>query len=289
MIRRIKILIIKIVDKHCTFIRTAYIIRHTENIVDTIARSAYIISPLETLDEIESYFLKNISGVYLRFGDGDVYLSQGKSEMLQGSNTNIQKEMVEALELKGNNILKTSMIHSNIFGKMPEMFIGNHLVEDDFAIGIIKSTFQYYVGYKIYSHIGLHYTATYYPHKANSFLKSLKRKTVLFIGNENTPSEIVRLLFGDVPHIKTPSRNSYDRIDNIEMEAIKELDFFTDFVVVVVAMGCSGRVLMKRLYKKDYNVFLFDFGSLLDGICGVHSRQWLQEVNINYEVVLNDL
>ena len=40
-------------------------------------------------------------------------------------------------------------------------------------------------------------------------------------------------------------------------------------------MGCSGRALQKRLWNNLDNVFLFDFGSLMDAICGWPTRQWI--------------
>jgi len=132
----------------------------------------------------------------------------------------------------------------------------------------------------------LHYAATYYPAIAHNFLRSLKKQTILFIGNENTPEEIVIKLFGQVKHIKTPAKNSYDKIDIIEKEAAAILENQDKFGVVITSMGESGRVLMKRLYKKNYNIFFFDFGSLLDGICGNETRTWLRKANINYEVLL---
>jgi len=275
--------IINIVDFIFPFIKVDHEFKHTESIVKTVSKCAYIVNPLETLEEVSSFIFEEKTGVYMRFGDGDVFLALGKDELYQQSRQDIKEEMIEALELKGSSVLKTSMIHSNAYGKTDEMFEGNHLVDDDFAFDILKSTFQYYVGYRIYSHIALHYTATYYPMKANLFLKLLKQKTVLFIGNETTPTNKKDLLFGNVPHIKTPTRNSYDRINEIENEALLELSKLTSFGVVVVAMGCSGRILMKRIYKRNYNVFLFDFGSLLDGICGNDTRLWLKEISSNYE------
>ena len=54
-------------------------------------------------------------------------------------------------------------------------------------------------------------------------------------------------------------------------------------------MGCSGRPLTKRLNNKNHNIFIFDFGSLLDGIIGFNSRPWLDITTINYKLLLKDL
>src|SRR4030095_15025233 len=103
-------------------------------------------------------------------------------------------------------------------------------------------------------------------------------QTILFIGNETTPEEIVKKLFGAVKHVKTPAENAYDKIDVIEKEAESILKS-QESGVVIISMGCSGRILMKRLYKKNYDFFFFDFGSLLDGICGNKTRTWLRKAN----------
>jgi len=46
--------------------------------------------------------------------------------------------------------------------------------------------------------------------------------------------------------------------------------------VIVLAMGCSGRPLQKRILKKGYNVYIFDFGSLLDAFNNNDSRAWIR-------------
>jgi hypothetical protein len=190
--------------------------------------------------------------------------------------------------MKGPDIIKALAIHAEVYGREKEMYIGNHLQSDKTAIELLQSVYPYFVGYQIFSPVALHYVATYHPAVANNFLGQLKKQTVLFIGNENIPDEIIVKLFGSVDHVKTPGKNAYDKIDLIEKEAACILDKQQEFGVVIISMGCSGRILMKRLYKKKYNVFYFDFGSLMDGICGNETRPWLKE-NINYKILLKDL
>jgi len=197
--------------------------------------------------------------------------------------------MKEAFLLKGQFIFKSLSIHSIQYGHEKEMYIGNHLVSDQLANKLLRSTFPFFIGHKIFSPISLHFAATYHPHIANVFLKKIKRNCVLFIGNESVPKEKFKLLFGNAKHIKTPTENAFRDIDNIEISAIETLKEINKFGVVVVAMGCSGRPLMKRLVYKNFNIFLFDFGSLLDGICGDNSRTWLKKENINYDILLKNL
>ena len=226
----------------------------------------------------------------MRFGDGDVYLAAGINDSYQQVSSELSKEMEEAFLMSGEFVYKCLHIHSYQYGYEKEMYLGNHLVKDKFANKILGLTFQYFVGHKIYSHIGLHFAATYSPEIANHFLKALKENCVLFIGNKTVRHETVQLLFGNVPHVKTPSKNAYDCIDEVEKQSLDILNNTKGFGTVVVAMGCSGRPLMKRLFKnKNLNIFLFDFGSLLDGICGDKSRAWLKKEEIDYDVLLKDL
>ena len=257
--------------------------------MNLISETAYIISPAETLRVIEDFIKQKRRGGYLRFGDGDVFLSLGKDDAYQSGKTMLRKEMNECFSLKGQGILKSLSIHSDKYGREKEMYPGNHLSSDKAATELLKHVYPFFVGYRIFSPIALHYTASYHPAMANDFLKLIKKEAVLFIGNENTPAGIVRKLFGDVRHVKTPAKNSYDKIDVIEKEAEYILNVEQKFGVVIISMGCSGRILLTRLYKKGYNIFFFDFGSLLDGICGNRTRAWLELTDINYDVLLKDL
>lgn len=281
--------LIKALDRSFPFFRNSLNHEIKAEMLVGVSKSAYIISPSETLKEIQTMISTEQAGVYMRFGDGDVNLLKGLDDLMQIHDTNLMNEMREAFQLKGRGVFKALMIHSENYGYEKEMFFGNHLVKDDDANHLLQDVIEYFVGYKIYSHIALHYIATYKPSEANLFLKILKNKAVLFIGNQETEIAIINRLFGNVRHIKTPAINSYLEIDRIEEEALSELKKIRHYGVVIVAMGCSGRALMKRLYGNDFNVYYFDFGSLLDGICGNMSRTWLKKTSIDYEALLKDL
>lgn len=287
--KKIRDIIFRIVDKYFSYISATYLKKFTNAVMQDIKMSAYIVSPIETLEVIKMFITQQKQGAYMRFGDGDIFLAVGKSEAFQVSGEPLALEMKEAFSLKGKDVLKSLALHSDLYGSEKEMYIGNHLVDSQTADGLLQHVYPFFVGYTIYSPIALHYVATYYTAIANNFLTLLSKQAVLFIGNENTPEDIIRKLFGPVKHIKTPEKNAYNQIDEIERDARAELRNQKKFGVVIVSMGCSGRVLMKRLYKQDYPVFFFDFGSLLDGICGNETRTWLRKTKIDYKALLNGL
>ena len=283
------VLLTRFVDICFPFIYKIHAKKFTGFIIEDISRSAYIVPPLETLKTIKNFIQGKRRGAYMRFGDGDIFLAIGKNDAFQASRKMLSEEMNESFSLRGPGIIKSLIIHSKNYGHEKEMYTGNHVVTDKKANELLKHVYPFFVGHQIFSPIALHYAAAYHPSVANNFLKLLKKETILFIGNENIPETIVRKLFGEVKHIKTPSKNSYDKVNIIEKEAEEILENEKSFGVVIISMGCSGRILMKRLYKRNYNIFFFDFGSLLDGICGNETRTWLRKTNIDYEVLLKDL
>jgi hypothetical protein len=48
-------------------------------------------------------------------------------------------------------------------------------------------------------------------------------------------------------------------------------------------MGCSGRAMQKKIWDNHDNYFLFDFGSLMDALCGWETRAWIEMSNFNRE------
>lgn len=255
-----------------------------------IVPNVNIISAEETLSQLELFISNNQKGVYMRFGDGDIFLLKNVDDGYQKRSVLLSNEMSEALSLSGLNVFKCLAIHSNLFGYSEGMTRGNHKNNDLFALKLFKDCYKYFVGSAIYSPVALHFMATQNTLRANLFLKLLKSKTSVFIGNENIKKDTLNLLFDQkIKHIKTPSINAYSEIERIENEANKLLEKIEGFSVVCVAMGCSGRPLMKRIWKSNHNVFLFDFGSLLDGIDGNKSRTWLKMNNINYSELLKNL
>ena len=142
---------------------------------------------------------------------------------------------------------------------------------------ILNSSRKYFENQKIYSPVALHYLGVHDKDFARTFLRFIRKFKPIFVGNQNVPDNVVNKLFNTTVHIKTPTKQSFEQIDQIEKETLNALDqHINNYQVIVMAMGCSGRVLATRILKKQqYKVFIFDFGSLLDALCGWNSRAWI--------------
>jgi hypothetical protein len=272
-------LVKKVIKKALVFLR----IYKTKNIWPVLSdkkkqffvQNVTIKSSIETLTDIQNAIFNKEIGAYMRFGDGDIFLMLGKDDLLHQSEKKIAKEMREAMSLKANNIHKAFPLHSKLFGYEKGMTQNMHLVSDSDALKFIAVTSSFINLKNIYTPVALHYLAAFNQEACVQFLRFLRSTNPIFVGNKNLDSELLRKLFSET-HIKTPASNSYLEIDRIEKELIQELDKKkNEFQVIVVAMGCPGRILQKRILKKGYNVYLFDFGSLLDALNNDNTRLWI--------------
>lgn len=229
----------------------------------------------DTLQSIENTIANQKKGAYLRFGDGDIYLMLGKDELLNKANVQLSKDLKRAMKSTIGTLHKGIPIHSEWYGYEPGMTLGMHLVTNQEASKYLKATYKLLQTNTIYTPVALHYTAVFQPEICASFLKFLKKQQPVFVGNENVAPHLIEKLFG-AEHIKTPAVNSYQEFHRIEKELVQTLQNRNkDFDVVVVAMGCPGRALQQRILEKGFNVYLFDFGSLLDAFNNDNSRDWI--------------
>ncbi|HSX11037.1 MAG TPA: GT-D fold domain-containing glycosyltransferase [Chlamydiales bacterium] len=234
----------------------------------------------ETLNKIFDIIAKEEKGVYLRFGDGDVVLANGHDDGFQKNNAALQREMREAFALNGPNVLKCLPLGCREFGGWElGMVPGNHEQSYDWCKEMIDLAAPFWNGEmgEVYSMTALAYCSTHRIDHCIQFLQGLKKsKCALFVGNGNIPAPIRELLFGrQCQFVPTPAQNSYDQIDRIERECLDKIRAIDGYKIIVTSMGCSGRALQKRLWKQLDDVFLFDFGSLMDAICGWSTRDWI--------------
>jgi hypothetical protein len=251
-----------------------------------ITMKEFIWDSYETLNKCRKTIEEQKTGVYLRFGDGDVILRNGGDDMLQSKNPDLAEEMKEAFSLSGEGIIKSLPLHSDKYGCMPNMRYGEHKWDDGYADYMLNSSSQYFQNEIVYSPTALHYLGVYDKDYTIEFLRFIRQYKPILVGNENIPSETVHKLFNTDVHIKTPPQQCYPHLDRIEKETLSELEKLkNDYKLVVVAMGTTGRVLVKRILKSQkYKVFFFDFGSLIDALCGWNTREWigLSAVSNNY-------
>lgn len=249
-----------------------------------------------TLNKIMSLIENKEKGVYFRFGDGDLNVAYGDTFydcVPHAFNPNLQQEMLEAYHSSGPGVLKTLPVYHKMYNSLePGMFPGNHESSDkDCEVFTKKSKAIWGEEMKhVYSHVALHFSSTHNRELCFRFLNFIKNSNcVLFVGNKNIPVHVRQMLFdSECIFIPTPPESSYAEIDRIEYECLECLLHHPEYKVVVIATGCAGRVLQKRLWEKVDNIFLFDFGSLMDALCGWNTRYWIDLTHFNAPQFIED-
>ena len=242
----------------------------------------------KTLNRMMEIISKREKGVYLRFGDGDVLLADGDDDSYQMGNASLQSEMGEAFGLNGPNILKCLPLGCKELGGLEEgMSDGVHARSYGSCIDMLTRVQPIWNAEieDVYSMTALAHTAIMNPALCIQFLKFIKQAApCILVGNCDIPDSVRSMLFGsECEFIPTPPQNSYSEIDRIEQECLEIAKNYQEYTIIVTSMGCSGRALQKRLWHKLDNVFLFDFGSLMDAICGWDTRAWISLTHFSPE------
>lgn len=257
------------------------------------ASSSFIFHQTEkTLSKILKIITKQKKGAYLRFGDGDINIAHNQHDQFQKADKNLTEEIRFALSLQDNSVLKSLPLQcKELGGWEPGMFPGNHEAPYAWCKKILSRAQPFWGApiTQVYSPVALCFAATERISLCVHFLQQLKKSGCFaLVGNQNIPSAIKNILFGnECLFLPTPTKNAYTAIDNVEKELDTLLANDASYKVIILAMGVSGRALASRLWKKHDAIFLFDFGSLIDALCGWETRAWIELTNFNPKKILD--
>lgn len=276
-----------------------FLLSHADNPTMGLAPRLKIYNSRETLSKIMDLISHEQKGAYLRCGDGDLNLAHGKRSGSHSVVTpRLQFEMQEVFDLNGPTILKSLPLTCKELGSLEEgMFPGCHLRTYKDCLRFLKQAVPFWgTDIKdVYSAVALHHVATVDHNYCLEFLRFLKaHNSCVLVGNKEIPEHIKTLLFGaGCEFIPTPTKNAYAEIDAIEKQCLEAINKKKGYKVIILSTGNTGRILQKRLWPKLDNVFLFDFGSLMDALCGWETRKWIRlntsSLNSLKEILINSL
>src|SRR4051812_37210181 len=107
--------------------------------------SVKIASPWETLDACRRCMESKVTGIYLRFGDGEINVLEGGNTIVKKGTPAFAAEMKEFFPLEGPGVLKPLPLHPRRFGFWPGMKPGVHEVSDEWAEGMLARIFPYFI------------------------------------------------------------------------------------------------------------------------------------------------
>jgi len=241
----------------------------------------------ETLDKISEIITSKEKGAYIRFGDGEISIAYGKSSKQQKWSKSLERELREAMSLNGDTILKALPLHNKKLKTYEYgMWFGGYETGFKKCIDIIKKIKKFWGAdlKDVYSSYALCFITKTDLVRLKMLLNLIRhRNHCVFIGNKNVPNETVKLLFGDgCDFIAVSSSNAYENVDEIEKVCLEKVKANKKkYNIIITSMGQAGKALQKRLWKKLDNIFLLDFGSLIDALCGWKTKKWIKDFKLN--------
>jgi hypothetical protein len=252
------------------------------------------ISSVDTVNHFITCIEKKIPGSYLRFGDGDFYLMEGKHDMLSRPS----KELAENYKgLFQDYLTKDSMISIPFFCKALNnleegMRPGVHEFEDHKVVEYIGTIQKLVPGIDtLYSHPAIQHLFVINPQLYVKFLKAIiKNGSTILLGNREFSKEKRDFYFGNHLFIGGSGQNSFYERDTIYKEFETVLDQVDGFTVCLLALGCGGRAMcnqfLEKIRQKQKQVLLLDFGSSIDYLMGFcNTRAWAEYTTPEIEFV----
>tara|TARA_B100000902_G_scaffold13860_1_gene16843 strand:+ start:929 stop:1735 length:807 start_codon:yes stop_codon:yes gene_type:complete len=238
----------------------------------------------DTIEKIISIMNNREKGAYIRFGDGDLNIMFGQNDSYNVCNKFFTNEVRESICIDHDNYLKGVCLMCNKFGLLEDnMWPGNHEWDE-------KACIEHYN--KIYTVRGKHltdyycvvvfnYLLTTYREKSYEYMYQIRsiclKNDVIFIGNKNVKKDIINLYFGNnYSFIECPPRNSYSAVNHIENSLTNKINQNSNYKIIIMCCGITTRCLIKRLWINNNinnNYFILDFGSIIDALSGIISRQ----------------
>jgi hypothetical protein len=252
----------------------------------------------DTIKKIISIIEKKEKGAYLRFGDGDLNIMTGLNDSFNVCNPFFTKEIKESICIDDENYLKGVCLMCTKFGLLEDkMWGGNHEFPETTCIHyynvICNIRKKHLTDY--YCFVAFNFYLTTYKKESYEIMYKLRSLCILndllFVGNENINKSIIELYFGEkYTMIECPSKNSYSAINIIENQLIDKMNENSNYKIIIMCCGITTRCLIKRFWVNNNiktKYFILDFGSIIDALSGIVSRQYCIETNFNPELYNN--
>ena len=259
-----------------------------------------LVSTTDTVKKLITMISNKCTGFYLRFGDGDFNIVEGKHDMLAVPTINFQHWMIETMKISDDSVMTCIPHHCTKLNTLEiGMFLGNHEYGFESVQKFINTLtkIRNKIPNILYTNVALSYCSSHDPDLVVKLHKEIKKHQVVYIGNNIYSNEFIKKLFGStVDRINTSSRDSYlehdiilDQFDKLYHEKYEINNFF----IIIMAAGCGGRAFSGELYYKYYqkkqNFFILDYGSLLDFLWGYNSRAYMDLDPPNTEYIMNSI
>jgi len=229
-----------------------------------------VLSVKETFDILDEKVKTEKQLAYLRFGDGRILMIDKKRGWKGDKGDHLyhpklQEELIKSFCLKDENYLvSVGCGYKEEKGMRPGTF-GKFKNDEELQeiVQRISNRKRYY------NFIALHYLVLFSPLRVINFIKGFRGRRILLVGGGHL-REAACYLKSDF--VETPSVNAYLEFERIYNEIIEKGP-----EIVILGAGMCSAVLQRQLFLTGYEMITLDFGSLLDAMLEIKSRQWIRD------------
>ena len=234
-------------------------------------------STTESINHLMNMLDEHTRVYYVRFGDGEIMIMNGRSESHHTQSTKLKKEVRASFKIKDHEYIKAAVLgYPEEPGMCDRMFIdgtANHTRCKMLTRWTQRFTDETY----FYNPIVFHYLSIHNPSLLRDFIYYyIRPQTKMFIGGNSKAA--MEKLYGKIDHyIETPKREAYYAIDEWWPEVERNVG---KCQVVLPSAGVASEVVAKRLWNLNADIHCIDIGSINDIVEGNASRGWIKRMGL---------
>ncbi|EMR02351.1 hypothetical protein [Cesiribacter andamanensis] len=227
---------------------------------------------LQTLDTLTEAMEHHKRVFFTRFGDGEIYVMEGKGTADQQAADVLTQEMRKAWAIRHPQYFKGVSVNyprdkgmiDGVLAPFPQNEELEHILIDQMgeAPGSVYE-----------NPVVFHYLTLFRPELMVQFLERFVRpRPKMFIGS--VPQELVELVFGSIDYyVQTPAKDAYHSIDEWYPKVLEHLP---KVAVVLPTAGAASKAVQERLWHAGAQVHSLDIGSLVDAVQQQGTRRWIR-------------
>ena len=234
----------------------------------------HVATVMESVKYLQSMMDQYKKVYYVRYGDGELCVMNGKSESHHTASRELKKELRESIRIKDEKYIKSASLGYLL---EPGMRAKVFRIREARLRFLRKLAWKYTKEKNFHNPVVFHYLAIYHPDVFLHFINTyIKPKVKMFIGcNDKIAME---LLYGKIDYyVQIPEIQAYYSIDEW-WPAVGENARKCE--VILPAAGVASAVIQKRLWNLDIKTHCIDIGSINDAVEGKESRGWIKRTGI---------
>ncbi|WP_224996823.1 GT-D fold domain-containing glycosyltransferase [Cesiribacter sp. SM1] len=230
------------------------------------ARSVY-----GTLEHLDQQLKEHKRVFYTRFGDGEIYIMQGKGTIDHAPAPELTAEIKKVFAIEHPQFLKAVSVNyprergmvDGVFAPFPDNdALEQALLQMGEKPGTVYDNF-----------ISFHYLSLFDQQRMQSFLdQHIRPKRKMFIGSSD--KRVLEYVFGKIDvYVQLPGRDAFYTLDEWFPKVREQLEGVD---VVLPAAGAATKVVQRLLWESGAPVHSIDMGSVADVVQQRGTRRWIR-------------